>query len=203
MYRLLALTTLVTLLLAACGSAGRTDEGHGAHGSGATATATTSTATAGDFDRAFIQSMSAHHESAVQMAEVALERAEHPQLKTLAQQIIEGQKAEQEKMAAWHKEWYGAPLAEGNHSGHRSDMPGMQMEGAMGVSPEDLADADPFDRAFIDAMIPHHEAAIMDARQALQKAGRQEIKDLARNIVETQQREIDQMRSWRAQWYGS
>ena len=62
---------------------------------------------------------------------------------------------------------------------------------------------EPFDRAFIDAMIPHHESAIEAARVAQEQAERPEIKELARAIIADQQREIEQMKQWRQAWYGS
>jgi uncharacterized protein (DUF305 family) len=62
----------------------------------------------------------------------------------------------------------------------------------------------PFDRAFIDAMVPHHQAAIEMAREA-KRAGlrQQELISIADNIISTQQAEIDQMLAWREQWFGS
>jgi uncharacterized protein (DUF305 family) len=62
---------------------------------------------------------------------------------------------------------------------------------------------DPFDRAFIDAMIPHHQSAIDAAQLAQARAVHQEIKDLARAIISAQQSEIDQMQAWRLAWYGA
>lgn len=62
----------------------------------------------------------------------------------------------------------------------------------------------PFDRAFIDAMVPHHEAAITMAQSALGAGLTQpDLIRIAQSIVDTQQGEIDQMRSWRMQWFGS
>ena len=49
-------------------------------------------------------------------------------------------------------------------------------------------------------MIPHHQSAIEAGRLALQQATRPEIKDLAVSIIEAQQREIGQMRTWRVSW---
>ena len=62
----------------------------------------------------------------------------------------------------------------------------------------------PFDRAFIDAMVPHHEAAIEAARQA-KAAGLAvpQLVEIADAIIATQQSEIDQMRAWREEWFGS
>lgn len=61
-----------------------------------------------------------------------------------------------------------------------------------------------FDRSFIDAMVPHHLSAI-DMANAAREAGLEApvLQRIARNIVSSQQREIDQMKQWRKQWYGS
>ena len=60
-----------------------------------------------------------------------------------------------------------------------------------------------YDHRFIDMMIPHHEGAIMMAKDAQQKATRPELKKLAESIITGQQKEIDQMKEWRATWYGA
>jgi uncharacterized protein (DUF305 family) len=66
------------------------------------------------------------------------------------------------------------------------------------------ASAVPFDRAFIDAMVPHHRSAIAMAKAA-KAAGlsQPELVEIANNIISSQQAEIDQMLEWRAEWYGS
>ena len=61
-----------------------------------------------------------------------------------------------------------------------------------------------FDRAFIDAMVPHHESAIAMARAAKDAGLSQpDLVQVADDILATQQAEIDQMRDWRAEWFGS
>ncbi|WP_437911001.1 DUF305 domain-containing protein [Sorangium sp. So ce327] len=82
-------------------------------------------------------------------------------------------------------------------------LPGMEHDATMDMAREneELKTAEPFDRAFIDAMIPHHEMAIDAAEMAQQKAEHAEIRTLADGIIEAQQREIDQMKAWRAAWY--
>jgi uncharacterized protein (DUF305 family) len=57
------------------------------------------------------------------------------------------------------------------------------------------------DRAFIDAMIPHHRSAIEMAQVALEESENPKIKELAENIVSAQQEEIEQMQEWREAWY--
>ena len=56
----------------------------------------------------------------------------------------------------------------------------------------------PSDRAFIDAMIPHLLSAILIAEVAMQLADHRDLKSLAQAIFAAQQREIEEMRSWRA-----
>jgi uncharacterized protein (DUF305 family) len=50
-------------------------------------------------------------------------------------------------------------------------------------------------------MIPHHEGALVMAKDALAKSDRPEIKQLAQAILDSQQREIDQMQQWKKEWY--
>lgn len=59
------------------------------------------------------------------------------------------------------------------------------------------------DQIFIDGMVPHHEMAVMMADDALAKAGQSKTKDFARLIKQKQPPEIQQLKSWRQQWYGS
>lgn len=77
-------------------------------------------------------------------------------------------------------------------------------EGAGAEQPTVAAGGVPFDRAFIDAMVPHHETAIEMAKEA-KDAGlsEPELIKIADDIVATQQAEIDQMLEWREQWFGS
>jgi uncharacterized protein (DUF305 family) len=58
-----------------------------------------------------------------------------------------------------------------------------------------------FDLRFMNAMIPHHEGAVMMAQDALNKSKRPEINQLAREIAASQQTEINQMKQWRKAWY--
>lgn len=59
------------------------------------------TATGKDFDLAFLDAMIPHHAGAVTMAKEALDRAERPEIKTMANQIIKAQEAEIKRMQAW------------------------------------------------------------------------------------------------------
>jgi uncharacterized protein (DUF305 family) len=58
-----------------------------------------------------------------------------------------------------------------------------------------------YDLRFIDAMIPHHEGAIIMANDLLKKSKRPELIKLAKNIIKDQEKEIKQMKKWRKTWY--
>lgn len=135
------------------------------------------------------------------MATTAQKRAEHTELKTMADDIISAQNQEIGQLKAWRREWYGSeqtpPVDE------MPMLPGMEHDSMMDMVAmnEELKTAAPFDMAFIDAMIPHHQMAIDAAVIAQQKAEHAEIKALAAGIIDAQQKEIEQMKAWRAQWY--
>lgn len=179
------------LVLAACG----TSSGGMHHGGGGTMPGMSGMPNTGNapYDQNFIDGMVPHHQAAVEMAKVAQAKAEHAELKSLASAIIADQDTEIAQMKNWRKAWYGSDQTAPGMGGHQM--------GGMDTDLTVLANAQPFDRAFIDAMLPHHESAVMMAKEAQTKAEHQELKDLAGRIITSQQREIDQMKAWRAQWY--
>jgi uncharacterized protein (DUF305 family) len=146
-------------------------------------------------DERFIDAMAPHHQGAVEMAEVALENAEHPELRQLAENVLSTQRAEIEELRSIKEEEFG-------DSELPTEMGSEEME-TMGMTenPEELANQEPFDEAFIDEMIPHHESAIEMARVANEESDNPRIQDLSARIIEAQQREIEQMREWRQEWY--
>jgi len=63
---------------------------------------------------------------------------------------------------------------------------------------------DDFDKAFITGMIGHHQDAINMAQMADDLAKHPEVKNLSKAIIDAQQKEIDQMKKWHADWgYGT
>ncbi|MBX9624687.1 MAG: DUF305 domain-containing protein [Gemmataceae bacterium] len=63
-------------------------------------------------------------------------------------------------------------------------------------------DAD-YEKRFIDLMIPHHEGAILSAKHALEHSNRPELKEMAKKAIEDQEKEIEKLKKWRKEWYGS
>lgn len=192
---------IVALVLAACGGSKASTPSSGAgdmnHGGTTTQTAQAS------FDQQFIDMMTPHHMGAVAMAQIALTRAEHPELKTLGNSIIASQNSEIGQMKQWRKAWYGndqtPPMDQ------MATLPGMDMNMMNGMTMshdiQNLQTATPFDKAFLMAMIPHHQSAIAGAKLGQEKGTHPELKQLAGTIIADQQKEIDQMQSWLKIWY--
>ena len=80
--------------------------------------------------------------------------------------------------------------------------PGMMSGGMMGSAAAGDPNQ-PFDQRFLDQMIMHHQGAVMSAQMMIADSARPELRDLAQRIITAQQREIDQMRTWRGDWYGA
>ena len=145
-------------------------------------------------DDAFIDAMVPHHQGAVEMAEVALRNAEHEEIVQLSENIISSQQAEIEELKSIKEQEFGTSQVPTDMSQEEMQMMGM-------TDPQELANREPFDKAFIDAMIPHHQSAIAMAGVALDESENPRIREIAQNIVSAQEREIAQMDRWRNDWY--
>ena len=164
------------LAIAACGSDEPQEDGVSSTGAPAGA----------QVDRAFAQAMIPHHESAVEMAQIAQVNAESEFVKSLAADIVRTQNSEIETLRTQDRELADAGVPTGD-LGMEHEMMGMDDDPSM------LEDADPFDRAFIEMMIPHHEGAIEMAKVELEQGSDPELKSLAHDIIDAQEREIAEM----------
>lgn len=166
-------------------------------------------------DEQFIEQMVPHHEQAIAMAQIAQEKAEHSEIKQLAGNIINAQSNEISQMRRWYKEWYGKDIPANSSMMNSSMMKNMEnsnmgnmmsqnmMNSSMNITDlESLKNAKPFDKAFLEQMIAHHEMAVMMAKGVL-NSEHPEIRELANSIIKVQTAEIEQMKKWLAEWYGS
>jgi uncharacterized protein (DUF305 family) len=157
-----------------------------------------------DYDLRFIDGMLMHHQGAVNMAEEALSKSQRPEIKKLAQDIITAQNREISQMKEWRTAWYpkadSTPMAYHSQMGHMMAMTDKQKQAMMMSMDLGTGDAE-FDLRFINAMVPHHDGALVMAKDALSKSQRPEVKKLAQDILTSQQQEIEQMNQWRKDWY--
>ena len=170
--------------------------GHGSMGMGSDGMARQMVMQNGKYsDKAFINAMVPHHQGAIEMARVALENAEHEEIQEVSRNIVSTQQSEIEELKSIKQEEFGT-------SNVPMEMSMEQMRGmGMMMDPQSLAKENPFDEAFIDAMIPHHQSAIDMAEVANEKSENPRVKELAQNITSAQKREIEQMQEWRRKWY--
>jgi uncharacterized protein (DUF305 family) len=63
-----------------------------------------------DPDRAFLERIIPHHRRAIEMSQLALEKATRPELREFAQSVIDMQSAEIAQYQTWLEEWYGVTL---------------------------------------------------------------------------------------------
>ena len=144
-------------------------------------------------DTTFAQMMIIHHEGALEMSELAIERAATPEVKSLAERISKAQGPEIEQMTSWLQAW-GEQVTPSGHSGH--DMAGMDMNGK---SQEDVMaelgalSGTEFDKAFLEAMVAHHEGAVVMAQDQLAGGENEEAVALAEQIISDQEAEIAEM----------
>ncbi|MBE9184455.1 DUF305 domain-containing protein [Microcoleus sp. LEGE 07076] len=157
-----------------------------------------------DYDLRFIDGMKVHHQGAVNMAKEVLAKSKRPEMKKLATNIIAAQNREINQMTEWRKTWYpkasSTPMAYHGKMGHMMAMTPEQMQSMM-MSMDLGAGDDQFDLRFLNAMIPHHEGALVMAEDALKKSKQPEMKKLSQQILTSQKQEIEQMKEWRKAWY--
>lgn len=140
-------------------------------------------------DVEFITAMVPHHAQALEMAELAPDRADDPRVRTLADRIAAGQGPEIEVMQAW-LEKQGLPKADTEAGPEGHDMGGM-------VTGEQMtqllaAEGTQFDRLFLTRMIAHHEGALAMANR-LGQGTHPIVMDMAKDVSATQTFEIARM----------
>jgi uncharacterized protein (DUF305 family) len=147
------------------------------------------------YDLQFLDTMTHHHQGAIDMVKAAQGRFAHKELTDAAEKIVADQQQEIAQMKAWRDQWYpGAPPA------MNMNMPGMAEGMSMDMSHMTHLSGNELDVMFLDMMTPHHEGALAMANDALAKAEHAEVKQLARAILDAQKREIEQFRAWRKAW---
>ena len=149
----------------------------------------------------FIIMMIPHHDDAIAMAKLALERSHHPEIRALAHTIKTAQSQENQLMRTWYRQWYGAAVPDALqwHAG-RGGMRG-GMGGMMHTDLAELKQATDFDRAFLEEMMPHHLMGVRMAEMVLARSDRPEIQQLAKDMIRTQNAEIDKMHELYRQKY--
>ena len=189
-------TSAMALALVLTGCSAESD-----NGSSSAESSESSAASANSADETFVTMMIPHHQQAVEMADIVLDKeGVDPRVTELAQQVKEAQGPEIERMLSWLDDW---GVEYDPSSGSMDGMEGMDhgsMDGSMDgmMTPDDMsalenADGAGASRLFLEQMIVHHVGAVDMARAALEDGQHPDVLELAQQVVDDQTSEINAM----------
>ena len=147
-----------------------------------------------DPDTAFAKGMLGHHRGALDMAKTQLKYGTDETMRKLAQEIIDSQQIEIDILNKWLASHPDAakpkPDTQAMQRAYAEGMVTMHDEMTLGI-------ADPVpDMAFARGMLPHHIGAVDMAMVQMEYGKDTEMRKLAQQIIDTQQREIELMQDW-------
>ncbi|WP_313812419.1 DUF305 domain-containing protein [Glutamicibacter sp.] len=140
-------------------------------------------------DDMFISMMIAHHQQALELSDIVLNKEGIPEdVTALATKIKDAQTPEIATLEQWQKELKLSTPS--NHSMGSED--GMVSEDEI----KNLTNASGDEAAtlFLQQMVAHHEGAVDMAKEEISQGKYQPAIDMAQNIVTSQRDEIDQMK---------
>lgn len=139
-------------------------------------------------DIMFLQMMIPHHQQAIDISKLALEKSKDSELRALAEKIAKDQASEILQMKAWLKD------------ANAGEDPGHSMHGMGGMLTDtDLANLNKasgkeFDLLWLTGMIGHHDGAI-HMSSMIRDAQNVEIKAFGEKIISDQSAQIEQMKA--------
>lgn len=153
-------------------------------------------------DLMFAQMMIPHHQQAIDMSKFALKNSSNKEIKALGREISGAQGKEIAQMKYWLSATKSSSAMGhdmggmkghdmGGMEGHNMEMDGMISDAQMRTL-STLKGAK-FDKAFLKAMIAHHQGAI-EMTSLLKGSKNSEAKKLASDVVRVQKSEITKMK---------
>jgi uncharacterized protein (DUF305 family) len=187
-----------TLAAAAALTIGLTLAGCSTNSTGSSDSSSSSTSAASvhnDQDVMFTQEMRAHHQQAIEMSDMLLDKGSDvdADVVTLAKQIKAEQAPEIKTMTGWLKAW-GEPTEASSMSGmdHSSMSGGMMSDSDMDAL--DKASAADAGKLYLEQMVEHHTSAVDMAKIEVDKGKNTDAIAMAKSIVSSQTEQITQMK---------
>ena len=147
----------------------------------------------GDFDLDFANMMIIHHQAAIDMSEVEIEKGTDAQLKTMAKNIVNAQKVEIEQLHQFVKS-YKMPEAKEMNAEMHSEL-GETMKGMMDKM-NNMQMTGNTDKDFAMMMKLHHESAVKMAEDEISHGKKSELKKMAQKMIADQSKEISDFKAW-------
>jgi uncharacterized protein (DUF305 family) len=144
------------------------------------------------FETAFLKNMVGHHQMAVDMGNLCLQKAVHQELRSMCSTIVTAQRKEIGEMRAWLASWYGI------HNYH----PAMSEEDMKQMRHLSMLNNSDFEIEFMKHMMMHHKMAVTRSGQCMQWGYHGKLIGTCQNIVLSQTEEVRKMEDWLRLWYG-
>jgi uncharacterized protein (DUF305 family) len=149
------------------------------------------TASGDDVDRAFT-AMVPHHQSAIEMARVEIDRGQQQDVKQLAYAIFDDQQNEIMWMSQQAElKWGFRP--ERQRQGPMGVVMDMPLNMDMTTMADHMSQSTSIDRMFLQMMIAHHAAAIAMAQEELDQGADPRFRRMAGTVISSQARQIGQI----------
>lgn len=135
-------------------------------------------------DLRYLNNMIAHHQSAINLCQQTLKHTKRPELQKLSEAIITADTEGIKTLYQYKKDWY-------------SDTRQVTLFTKTNLGSYD----ENFDLRFLNAMIIHHDEAIASAKEVRTKSTRNEVLNLANEVIQNLSANKTQLLEWRAAWY--
>ena len=139
-------------------------------------------------DVQYIDAIVPHHEHALEMAEMELEKGTRPEVQTIAQRIKDMQMQEIQLLLAARQQLTGHSRVPRPPRDRHNERDMRELQAATGAAVDSL---------FIRDMIPHHAEGISIAHRALPNLRRPDLVQNAKDVIRTQAMEIGEMQALR------
>lgn len=161
----------------------------------------------------FMEGIIDHHQMAIDMSNVCLQKAQTEEVLALCQEIIDKQSAEISTLQGWLMDWYNISYAPMSMDSMMEQMGGM--EGMEGMESDNMdmpegtvtdpatmmgmmaffnrTEGQEFEVAYLEAMADHHDDAINMAERGLREGEHQELLDMAQQMIDDQMAEIERI----------
>jgi uncharacterized protein (DUF305 family) len=141
------------------------------------------------YDRAFLDTMVQHHHETLDLAASTGQSITNPELRDYLRSIRHHRGRELSRLEHWRDEWFGdAPVRLLPDS-----PPPLETEELEGTPP-----GGHYDLMVLNLLVRHLEDGVRIARDALARARHDDIHALAEQVIDLQERELEQLRAWQS-----
>ena len=148
----------------------------------------------------FMAEIIPHHRAAIEMAELELERGTSPDIRTHAENIIAEQQHQIDQFTRWLEEWYGLTPEEAMAQAPkeaRQEMAALEEETRRMIEElRQVPAGEEFDVAFVQKMVPHHQAGIIEFLEPQSRAVHPQLRVAASTGITTQEMEVADFVTW-------